>query len=209
MPRLSGLYSTWLVGAVPPPGSARQLLHVRDIEVRHAPVTDFARLRAAPRTPRPFRPADGCRASAADRGRSGRCAAASGCARTPPARRCARRCADSTLLTMNSLVAPAGDRLADDLLGAAVAVHLGGVDQRHAEIDAEPQRRHLLLRRATRSRPCARCPGRAPAPPSPSGSRTVRIMPPPPPPPASRAGSCRPTALPARRGHSRGAAVRR
>ena len=34
------------------------------------------------------------------------------------------------------LVAPAPDRLADDLFGAAVAVHFGGVDQRHAEIDA-------------------------------------------------------------------------
>ncbi len=39
------------------------------------------------------------------------------------------------------LVAAAGDRLADDLLGGAVAVHLGGVDVVHAEIEAAAQRR--------------------------------------------------------------------
>ena len=33
--------------------------------------------------------------------------------------------------------AAAGDRLANDLLRTAVAVHLGGVDQRHAKV--EPQ----------------------------------------------------------------------
>lgn len=38
-----------------------------------------------------------------------------------------------------NLVAPAPDRLADDLFCATVAVHFGGVDQRHAEIDAGPQ----------------------------------------------------------------------
>ena len=42
-------------------------------------------------------------------------------------------------------VAPARDRFGDDFLGAAVAIHLGGVDQGHAEIDAEPQRRDLLV----------------------------------------------------------------
>ena len=38
------------------------------------------------------------------------------------------------------LVAPAGDGLGHDLLGAALAVHLGGVDQVQAEIEAELQR---------------------------------------------------------------------
>jgi hypothetical protein len=37
------------------------------------------------------------------------------------------------------LVAPALDRFADQRLGAAVAVHLGGVDQRQAEVDAAPE----------------------------------------------------------------------
>ena len=32
----------------------------------------------------------------------------------------------------------------DDLLGAAAAIHLGGVDQGHAEIDPEPHRRRLV-----------------------------------------------------------------
>jgi hypothetical protein len=34
------------------------------------------------------------------------------------------------------LVAAAGDGLYDDLLGGAVAVHLGGIDVVHAEIEA-------------------------------------------------------------------------
>ena len=36
-----------------------------------------------------------------------------------------------------------GDGIADHLLGAAFGVHLGGVDQRHAEVEAEPQRLRL------------------------------------------------------------------
>jgi len=43
------------------------------------------------------------------------------------------------------LVAAASHRLGDDLFGAAVAIHLRGVDQRYAKLDAEPQRRHLVL----------------------------------------------------------------
>ena len=39
------------------------------------------------------------------------------------------------------LVAAAGDGLADDALGGAAAVHLGGVDVVHAEIEAAAQRR--------------------------------------------------------------------
>ena len=35
-------------------------------------------------------------------------------------------------------------RLADQLLGRAVGVHLGGVDQRHAEVEARAQRRDLV-----------------------------------------------------------------
>ena len=41
-------------------------------------------------------------------------------------------------------VAPAGDRLADDLLGGAVRVQLGGVDERHAELETLAERRDLL-----------------------------------------------------------------
>ena len=61
------------------------------------------------------------------------------------------------------LVAPARDRLGDDLLGAAFAVHLGGVDQGDAEIEPELQRGDLGVERAAPARPCPRCPGRAPA----------------------------------------------
>ena len=38
------------------------------------------------------------------------------------------------------LVAPPGDRLADDLLGRARAVELGGVDVGHAEVEAAAER---------------------------------------------------------------------
>ena len=44
------------------------------------------------------------------------------------------------------LIAPAGDGLRNELLGAAVAVHLGGVDEVGAEVEARAQR--LLLGRA-------------------------------------------------------------
>jgi hypothetical protein len=41
------------------------------------------------------------------------------------------------------VVAAAGDGFADHFLGAALAIHLGRVDQVHAEVEAEPQRGHL------------------------------------------------------------------
>ena len=50
-----------------------------------------------------------------------------------------------TLLTMKQLVAPPFDGLGDDLLGAAFAIELGGVDQRHAEIEPELKRRDLFV----------------------------------------------------------------
>ena len=49
----------------------------------------------------------------------------------------------STFETRNSLVAPAGDRIGNDELG--IAIHLGGVDMGHAEIDAALQRRDRAL----------------------------------------------------------------
>ena len=43
-------------------------------------------------------------------------------------------------------LAPAAlDGFGDDLLGPALGIHLGGVDEAHAEIEAEAQRRHLVL----------------------------------------------------------------
>ena len=43
------------------------------------------------------------------------------------------------------LVAAPGDGFAHHLLGAAFAVHLGGVDEAHAEVEPESKRRHLCL----------------------------------------------------------------
>ena len=42
------------------------------------------------------------------------------------------------------LVGHGGDRLGDHLLGAARTVHLGGIDQGHAELDPEPHRGRLF-----------------------------------------------------------------
>src|SRR5438270_13930954 len=43
------------------------------------------------------------------------------------------------------LVATTRDRFTDNPLGAAIGVHLRGVDQRHPEVDPGPQRRDLAL----------------------------------------------------------------
>jgi len=61
-----------------------------------------------------------------------------------------RRMARQDLAHQEDLVAASGDRLADQLFGRAGAIHLGCVDQEHAEVDTEAQRRDLL-----RSRPPA------------------------------------------------------
>src|SRR5262249_13727463 len=43
------------------------------------------------------------------------------------------------------LLAAALDGFGHDLLGTAIAIHLRGVDQRHAEVEAEPERRDLAV----------------------------------------------------------------
>jgi hypothetical protein len=69
-----------------------------------------------------------------------------------------RRCSDASQARQVSLrgvmrielahdvyrVAAPADRLAHDFLGAAPAVHLGGVDEVHAEVEAQLQRAHFL-----------------------------------------------------------------
>ena len=72
------------------------------------------------------------------------------------------------------LVAPALDRLAGDLLGDAVGVHLGGVDQRHAEIEAELQGAHLVGRAWRRCSPIFQVPCPSAGTVSPSGNVTSR-----------------------------------
>ena len=47
------------------------------------------------------------------------------------------------LAHQEDLFAAARNRLADDPFGAAVGVHLGGVDERHAEIEPGPERGDL------------------------------------------------------------------
>ena len=42
------------------------------------------------------------------------------------------------------LIAPPGDRIGHDLLGAAIAIHLGRIDQRHAKVEPQLQRICLL-----------------------------------------------------------------
>jgi hypothetical protein len=56
-----------------------------------------------------------------------------------------------------AFVTPPFDGFSDDLLGDSVAIHLGGVDQRKPEIDAEPKRRDLFFSHpyAFAQAPCA------------------------------------------------------
>src|ERR1700755_2689991 len=49
------------------------------------------------------------------------------------------------LADQKDVVSASLDRFPDKLLGAAVGIHLGSVNQSHAEIDAEAQRRDLLV----------------------------------------------------------------
>ena len=89
--------------------------------------------------------------------------AAAGCARRRRSRCCAPALCGYTLLTTKTSSRRPAIARADDLLGAAVAVHLGRVDERHAEV--EPARSAATSLRAARRalRPCATCRGRAPA----------------------------------------------
>lgn len=47
------------------------------------------------------------------------------------------------------MIAQTGDGFADYRFGTALGVHLGGVDQGHAELDARAQRRHFTAVRRT------------------------------------------------------------
>jgi hypothetical protein len=55
------------------------------------------------------------------------------------------------------LVSPSSDCISDEDLGVAVGVHLGGVDDRHAEVESEAQCRDLvpLSRRVLRHVPAS------------------------------------------------------
>ena len=55
-----------------------------------------------------------------------------------------RRVVRIDLAHEKDFVAPARDRLGDQLLRFAFAIHLGGVDQRRAEVETQPQRRDLF-----------------------------------------------------------------
>ena len=69
------------------------------------------------------------------------------------------------------LVASARDRFADELLGSAVAIHFGRVDQRSAKIKSEANGGDLL-RDGPRCRQYATCPG-----PRPLHSRRMAVSP--------------------------------
>ena len=153
--------------------AAAQLLHLAASKLETPQCADLARpAQRLERRPR-FRRTDGCRASAADRGR---CTSVRSRLRLRAQAAGTPRAGGVVRIDLADRRTPASRRPAiacgDHFLGAAVGVHLGGVDQRHAEIDAEPQRVGLAPRRRRRARPCARCPGRAPATSVPSGSAT-------------------------------------
>ena len=162
-------------------GQRDQFAHVGRVEIAHAPVRGSCR-RADQRLERVegLRERHGCRASAAGRGRCGRCRRRfrlRSHAATVPRR---EALCGSTLLTRNTssrrpaIASPTTDS------ARAVGVHLRGVDQRHAEVEPEAQRRDLVGAPRARPRPCTRCPVRARARTRRRGSATVAIgfMPP-------------------------------
>ena len=73
------------------------------------------------------------------------------------------------------LVAPAGDRLADDLLGAAVAVHLGGVDHRDSRDRGRTSGRRVRRRAAGALSPMRQVPRPRTGMAAPEGSLQERI----------------------------------
>ena len=92
------------------------------------------------------------------------------------------------------LLAAAGDGLAHHFLGAAAAVHLGGVDQRHAEIEAEAEGRRLVGAAERSPSPIFQVPWPSAGTLVPSGNAMLAIMMPPVRRRAAGAGNCRSTA---------------
>ena len=58
-------------------------------------------------------------------------------------RAAARRILRVDLADQKHIAASAANRFADQLFGGALSVHLGGIDQRHAEVDSTLQRHNL------------------------------------------------------------------
>ena len=112
--------------------------HLRDVEVADSGETDLAFVdRGAPWRAW-YRPADSCPPNAGDRGRGGPCR---GC-QAPLAR--AQRAVvagvgGEDFAHQEHFIAAPGDGFTGEFLGAAVAVHFGGVDVRKAEIQAHAQ----------------------------------------------------------------------
>ena len=132
-------------GALVAAWNTEQFLHVRGIEIRYAPVADFAFL--FQRLERRDRLGQGIRAAPVQQieidpigvqpfqtARAGRRnSGAGGIARIH-------------LTDNENPVPPPLHHLGHHLFGAALGVHLGGVDQRHAEIETQTQRSHLARR---------------------------------------------------------------
>src|SRR5262249_34528607 len=124
-------------------GQRPQLLHVGGIEIADAVVADLAGLLEGNEALDPFRPPratppvrqiemDGVGAERLEAALAGGGDAA------------ARGVVRIDFADDEGLVAAAGEGLADQLLDGALAVHLGRIDERQPEIEAEPQRRDLL-----------------------------------------------------------------
>jgi len=131
-----------------------QLFHVGHVEVRDAPAADAAlrheRLERLDglrerRGPAPVKQVEieGGHAEALQRRDAGRA-------------QLSRRGVVGIELAHHEGVAPAGDGLADDALGTTLAIHLGGIDHGHAEVEPGTQRVNLgRARRVLSHVPCA------------------------------------------------------
>jgi hypothetical protein len=82
--------------------------------------------------------------SAGGKDRAGRCAGAAGCLAGGD-RATSRGVARQHLTGEEDLVAAPRDRLADQLLGGTVAVHLGGVDQAYAKVERPKGRKKKVF----------------------------------------------------------------
>jgi len=142
-------------------GDGKQFFHVVDIEIRHAPAEDLAVALQA------LEGADGFGERHASPPMQEIQVEAIGA----KPRKASLACGDGALRSgilridladQEHFVAPAVDGIGDDLLGTAFGIHLGGIDQRHAEVQPELQRGHfrLALARSLAHFPCAEPEGR-------------------------------------------------
>ena len=133
-----------ICGATAAVGNRKKLIHIASVEVRHSPRTDQAvgskRFEAGDGVHKRNAAAPVQQVEVEMIGSQALEAALAGGNRSMPG-----RVVRVDLADQKNLVALPFDRATHYFLCAAIAIHLGGVDQRHAEIDSQLQRRDFAL----------------------------------------------------------------